>query len=266
MMAPRAFRVVSMVKETCDVFTVGLAQLDGERVFFLPGQFNMLYHFGFGEVPMSICGGGDVFFHTIRAVGPVTCAMRNWKVGDVVGVRGPFGTSWPLEVKGGSMVIVAGGLGLSPLKPALQALSVCRGEYDRIVLLFGVKTLDELFYRDDLKIWQDKGIEVVVSVDRPDGAWKGKVGLITDSIASYVTDSKNTRAFVCGPEMMMKKAAFELLKLGVLEDGIFLSMERNMKCAVGFCGHCQYGPYFLCKDGSIFSLKQLRPWLQIGEL
>ncbi len=262
-MLPKRYRVKSKIQETEDTFTLALEPLEEPIAPFLPGQFNMLYLFGFGEVPISMSGSfssKNELVHTIRAVGGITEGMGRLSHGDEVGVRGPFGSAWPLGGWTGNLFVIAGGLGLAPLRPVLQERK------ENITLLYGSRTPSDLLYLQELEEWKKEGVRVDVSVDRPDAAWRGHVGVITALIQKRMPDPKKTRVFLCGPEIMMKFALIEILRFEIGEQDIFLSMERNMKCATGFCGHCQYGPYFLCKDGPIFSYGQIKKWLPIQEL
>ncbi|HXV28034.1 MAG TPA: FAD/NAD(P)-binding protein [bacterium] len=257
-MVPQPFRVAKLWKDTSDTFTVEIEPADGySRPPFLPGQFNMLYIFGTGEIPISISGDPakkNTFLHTTRVVGTVTQAMRALKRGGTIGVRGPFGSSWPMEQAAGKdVVIVAGGIGLAPLRPAIYALLHERQKYGQIVLLYGARTREDMLYTKELETWR-KGfnLDVHVTVDRATGNWQGPVGVVPSLIPRAPFDPLNTVAMVCGPEIMMRFTLKALQKRGIADEDIFLSMERNMKCAVGFCGHCQYGPTFICKDGPVF--------------
>lgn len=270
MLIPTLYQVKTIIHDTLDVFTLTLtATEDDKRTTFLPGQFNMLYHFGFGEVAISISGDPskqDALVHTIRAVGPVTQRMQELKVGDEIGVRGPFGSQWPLSKKHCDVLVIAGGIGLAPLRPALIDLTAHKSRYRDITLLYGTRNPEEIIYKKDLESWQKQGIKIETTVDYADVSWQGQVGVVTSLIKKSIKDPKNTLVFICGPEIMIKFAVHELLGAKVEEQHIFISLERNMQCAVGFCGRCQYGPYFLCKDGPVFSYAQLHHWLMIKEL
>lgn len=257
-MLTQTFRVRKVRHETYDCFTLDLTPTNGGAEFsFLPGQFNMLYVFGVGEVPISI--SGDPFkpmalMHTTRAVGTVTKAMRNLKVGDLLGVRGPFGAPWPVEdAKGNDIVIVAGGIGLAPLRSALYYVLHHRREYGKVVLLYGARTPADILYLKEIEGWRARfDLEVHVTVDRGVGSWLGNVGVVTHLIPKATFDPRSSVAMVCGPEIMMRFTALALQKRGIDAENIFLTMERNMKCGLGFCGHCQFGPTFVCKDGPVF--------------
>jgi NAD(P)H-flavin reductase len=261
-----------LVRETDDTFTVELQPADGaRRTAFAPGQFNMVYVFGVGEIPISISGDplrARTLLHTTREVGAVTRAMRQLRPGDVVGVRGPFGTHWPVaEAEGNDVVIVAGGIGLAPLRPALYSLLARREKYGRVVLLYGARTPTDILYRRELEQWRARfDLEVYATVDRAMSGWRGNVGVVTALVPRAPFDALNTVAMVCGPEVMMRFTVLELQKRGVAADSIFLSLERNMKCAVGFCGHCQLGPVFVCKDGPVFRYDRVKDWLARWEV
>lgn len=270
-MAPVPFRVSRTDRETADTFTVELAPAEGRPAFgFRPGQFNMLYVFGKGEVPISISGDPgrpDRLVHTTRVVGAVTAGMGALKKGDVLGVRGPFGTAWPVDEAAGSDVIfIAGGIGLAPLRPAILQVLANRGRYGRVVLLYGSRTPEDVLYRRDLRRWRSElDMDVYVTVDRASRDWHGDVGVVTTLIPRVPFDRDNGVAMLCGPEVMMRFAVIELLKRGIPASDVHLSMERNMKCAVGFCGHCQIGPHFVCKDGPVFRYDELAGLLKIRE-
>jgi len=264
-MLPQLYRVRRKRREIHDTFTLELEPADGAGVLrFTAGQFNMLYAFGVGEVPISISGDParpEVLVHTVRRAGVVTQALCALKRGDVVGVRGPFGHGWPLEEAAGSdVVIVAGGIGLAPLRPALYQLLAQREKYGRVVLLYGARTPRDLLYERELHAWRGRfDLDVEVTVDSAANGWRGHVGVVTRLIPPAPFDPLETVALVCGPEVMMRFTVLELQKRGVLPERIFISMERNMKCAIGFCGHCQFGPHFICKDGPVFRFDRVQP-------
>lgn len=259
-MIPELFRIERVKHETEDTFTLELVPTEATtQLTFLPGQFNMLYVFGVGEVPISISGDPAEtkrLEHTTRRVGFVTKAMGLLKPGEVIGVRGPYGTHWPLtEEDGLDVVIIAGGIGLAPLRPVLYHLMAQREKYRKIVLLYGARSPEEILYKRELERWRGKfDLEVQVTVDRGSSSWRGNVGVVTPMVARAPFTPSHTVALVCGPEVMMRFAVLELQKRGVPPGKIYLSMERNMKCGLGYCGHCQYGPTFVCKDGPVFRL------------
>jgi NAD(P)H-flavin reductase len=270
-MIPRSYRVKRKIRESHDTFTLDL-QPDNleEKTNFAPGQFNMLYTFGVGEVPISISGpmkeSGHIL-HTIRGVGNVTQALNNLKIGQKVGLRGPFGNAWPIEeAKGKDVIIMAGGIGLAPLRPAVYSLFSQRQQYGDIALLYGSRKQEDLLFHKEFETWRGKyGIQVKVTVDTGDRSWKGNVGVVTTLVPRVSFDPSNCIAMICGPEVMMRFSALELTHAGLTEDKIFITMERNMKCAVGFCGHCQFGPAFICKDGPVFRYDQIKPFISTRE-
>jgi NAD(P)H-flavin reductase len=271
-MAPSPFRVQRVKKETYDTFTLELDPANGAAGFsFAPGQFNMVYVSGVGEVPISISGDPakpKILIHTVRSVGTVTQKICQPRPGRVLGVRGPFGSSWPVkEAVGSDVVIVCGGIGLAPLRPAIYHLMANREKYGRVALLYGARTPEDLLYKDELPKWRGQfDLQVEVTVDAATGGWRGNVGVVTTLIPPARFDPENTVAMVCGPEVMMRFTLLELEKRGVPSENTFVSMERNMKCAVGFCGHCQFGPTFICKDGPVFRYDQIQPFFVTREI
>lgn len=269
---PYLYRLKKIRHETYDTFTIELAPAAGEATFsFKPGQFNMLYVFGVGEVPISISGdptNPGMIVHTTRAVGTVTRAMRKMKAGEVLGVRGPFGTPWPVEqAEGSDIVIVAGGIGLAPLRPSLYYVLANRHKFGKVALLYGTRTPDDLLYRKELESLRARfDLEILVTVDRAATGWHGNVGVVTNLIPKASFDPENVYAMLCGPEIMMRFTVMALQKRGVPTDQIYLTMERNMKCAVGFCGHCQFGPLFVCKDGPVFRYDKIKDFFLTREL
>ncbi len=271
-MLPDLFRVQQIRRETDDTFTLELGSANGREPFgFAAGQFNMLYVRGIGEVPISISGDparSDILVHTTREVGAVTRAMRGLKKGDVLGVRGPFGVGWPVEAAvGHDVVIVAGGIGLAPLRPSIYHLLGRRDQYGKIVLLYGTRTPADLLFRKELEAWRARlDVEVYVTVDRAIERWHGNVGVVTKLIPRAPFDPSRAVAMVCGPEIMMRFTALELEKRGIPTDHIYLSMERNMKCGIGLCGHCQFGPAFICKDGPVFRYDAIKGLVSLREI
>ncbi len=268
---PRPFRIEAVRRETHDVFTLELKPEDGMPLSFRPGQFNMLSLHGMGEIPISISGNSaetDSLTHTIRSVGTVTMAMSKLRRKDLVGVRGPYGTPWPIDAAVGlDLVIVAGGIGLAPLRPVILEALDRRQQFGKLVLLYGAREPDDIIFPKDLEEWRGRfDFHAFVTVDRALGGWKGHVGVVTSLLPKASFDPANTLAMVCGPEVMMRFSVMELLKLGVEPGQIFLSMERNMKCGIGLCGHCQFGPFFVCKDGPVFSHPRLKHLLGIREI
>ncbi len=262
-MLVRPFTVSRARRELPDTITLELkSQADDAGMAFLPGQFNMLYTYGVGEVPISISGDpakGETLVHTIRVVGAVTRAIAKLKPGDTIGVRGPYGTSWPVEQAIGSdVVLVTGGIGLAPLRPVIYYLLANREKYGRLVLLYGARTPEEILFRKDLEKWRSRfDLDIQLTVDQATGSWRGNVGVVTTLIERAAFDSQHSIAMVCGPEIMMRFTALELEKQGIQHDRMYISMERNMKCGVGLCGHCQIGSSFVCKDGPIYRLDKM---------
>jgi len=271
-MLPRIRRVRRVRRDTHDTCTLEIEPADGEpEPGFLPGQFNMLYVFGTGEIPISISGDprrARPLVHTVRAVGKVSAALCGLARGDYVGVRGPFGSNWPVaEAEGSDIVLVAGGIGLAPLRPALFRVLARRERYGRVVLLYGARTPRDMLYRKELERWRGRfDLEVEATVDAAGADWHGEVGVVTELIPRAVFDPEHVVAMVCGPEVMMHFTVRSLLHRGVSREAIHLSMERNMKCGVGLCGHCQWGPRFVCKDGPVFRYSEIEPLLGIREL
>jgi NAD(P)H-flavin reductase len=270
-MVPAQFRVVERTRDTADTWTLELVPLDAAGTLpFEPGQFTMLGVPGSGEVPISISGDPDRparLVHTVRAVGLATSAICAAAPGRVLGVRGPFGRAWPVEAAAGAdVVVVAGGIGLAPLRPAILRLLARPERYGRIVVLYGSREPAQLLYPGELEEWRDRGAEVAVTVDAADAAWTGRVGVVPKLVAGATFDPAGAVALVCGPEVMMRFAVTALRALGVAEDRVYLSMERNMQCGIGHCGHCQLGPSLVCRDGPVYTYEELAPWLAIPEL
>lgn len=270
--APSPWRVQKVLKETRDTFTLELESANGGNIFtFAPGQFNMLYAFGVGEVPISISGSPEkhhAIRHTIRAVGTVTKAFRKLRRGDMLGVRGPFGAHWPVvESTGSDILILAGGIGLAPLRPAVYSLISHRKAFGKIAILYGARAPDDLLYLKELDAWRKRhGIQIEVTVDSARRGWHGHVGVVTSLVSKVRFDPLHTVAMICGPEVMIRFSIMELKNHGMRDDEIFVAMERNMKCAVGFCGHCQFGPMFVCKDGPVFRLDKIKPFFGKEEI
>jgi NAD(P)H-flavin reductase len=271
-MTPEPLRVRSLRRETADTWTMSLDVSQRPGGFpFQPGQFNMLYVFGVGEVAISISGDPsqpDKLLHTVRAVGAVTRALRGVGRGGTLGVRGPYGRPWPMEeARGQDVVVVAGGLGLAPLRPAIFHLLRHRAEYGRVSVLVGARTPEDLPFRSELERWQkDSRLQVLVTVDKASPGWREHVGVVPALLRDVEVDPARTVALMCGPEVMMRFTVRELERLGVPHSRIHLSLERNMKCAVAFCGHCQLVPYFVCKDGPVFPYERLRSFINLREV
>ncbi len=270
-LVPTPYVVQDAWHETRDVVSIALEPQDEAAVApCAPGQFNMLWAFGAGEAPISassIPTSSGAFVHTIREAGNVTRALCAATPGDVVGVRGPFGRGWPLDrAQGRDVVVMAGGIGLAPLKPVLEHLQSFREDFGRVTLLYGARTAEDILFRSQLESWRSRfDLDVQVSVDTASRGWASNVGAVTELVPLAVFDPTNTEVFVCGPEIMMRFCVQVLRERGVATGSIHLSMERNMKCAVGLCGHCQWGADFVCKDGPVFALDRIESRLAVRE-
>jgi sulfhydrogenase subunit gamma (sulfur reductase) len=234
------------------------------------GQFNMLYAFGTGEVPISIVSDPDepgTLEHTISAVGRVTKVMARWKVGDVAGVRGPYGRGWPMDsARGREVIIVTGGLGCAPVVGVIDYIFRRREDYGTVHILHGVKTPHDLLYRERFDAWrQHPRTKVYLTADRPDTSWRYRVGVVTN-LFDEVMAEPSAIVMMCGPEAMMRYAARALHEKGISEENVYLSMERHMQCAIGLCGHCQFGPHFVCKDGPVFQYAAVKRLLGFENL
>ncbi len=269
-MQPARYVVAGRHAETPDTVTLMLRPVDDAIPRPRPGQFTMLYAFGVGEVPVSVSGfhgGAGPLVHTIRAVGATTRARCAPAPGAMIGVRGPFGTSWGLHgADGRDVLIVAGGIGLAPLRPVVLAALAERARYDRVVVLVGARSPDDLIFTRELRTWRKRGADVRVTVDRGTPDWDGQVGLITGLIEDAVFDPAWTAAFVCGPEIMMRRSAEVLVNCGVAAADVRVSLERNMRCGTALCGHCQLGPLLLCRDGPVVSYAEAAPLVSVKEL
>jgi len=269
-MTPAAFAVASTRRDTADTWTLELEPRRGPALEFAPGQFTMLSAGGGGEVPISISGDPATaarLVHTVRAVGLATQAICAAQPGEVLSVRGPFGNAWPVdEIAGADVVVVTGGIGLAPLRPAILALLRDRERYGRLQLLYGGRSPDQLLYEPELAQWPARGMEVAVTVDSAGPEWIGHVGVVTRLIGRAEIDGPRTVALLCGPEVMMRFAAAALAARGVGAERTYVSMERNMQCGIGHCGHCQLGPTLICRDGPVYRWSELEGWLGIREL
>lgn len=271
-MVPTSFRVVHRTPETGDTWTLDLQPRHARALpDFAPGQFAMLYAFGVGEAPISVSGdltGPGPLVHTIRDVGAVTSALCKVAPGQDVGVRGPFGTAWPVaDAEGRDVMLVAGGIGLAPLRPVIYHLLANRERYGRLVVLYGGRSPAELLYPGELERWGGRfDVQVEVAVDSAPPDWRGSVGVVTKLIRRAELDPASAVAMVCGPEVMMRFTAAALAERGLAKERIFVSMERSMSCAIGLCGHCQLRERFICKDGPVFPLDAVEPLLTAREL
>jgi anaerobic sulfite reductase subunit B len=266
---PARYQVTGRLMETHDTVTLDLRPVDLPIPPHQPGQFTMLYAPGIGEVPVSISGAGpgQMLVQTVRAVGAVTRALCARQPGQMIGVRGPYGTDWDVaSAAGGDLLIVAGGIGLAPLRGALLTALGHRDAYRRIVVLVGARSPEELIFVRDLGVWRRQGADVELTVDRATVGWTGHVGVVTQLLRHATVDPGRTTALVCGPEIMMRLTARELLALGVPAARVRVSLERNMRCGVAECGHCQLGPLLLCRDGPVVSYPAAAPLLAVREL
>lgn len=268
-MVPVVALVVERREETHDIVTLDI-EAAGWRGS-APGQFNMLSVFGVGEVPISMSGDPidhKRIVHTVRAVGPVSKALAALRPGAALGLRGPYGVAWPVDLaEGRDVIVAAGGLGLAPVRPILYRLLGERDRFGKITLIYGTRGAADILFREELERWRSRlDIGVEVTVDHADRSWHGHVGVVTRLLRNADFDPANTTAFVCGPEIMMRFTANGLTAAGVAAQSIFLSMERNMKCAIGLCGHCQLGPVFVCRDGPVFDWSVMEPLMAIKEL
>ncbi len=266
-MLPRLAVIQSVKPEAYGVSTLSLNFVEPrERAAyrFQPGQFNMLYLPGAGEVAISVSSDPSepqTIGHTVRCAGSVTRAIGRLKPGDTLGVRGPHGNHWPLaQAYGKNLIIVAGGIGLAPLRPVILSVLGHRDAFGRVLLLYGARTPADLLYTREFGRWREGGVEVNVTVDLADDTWKGKVGVVPQLFYFVRMEHKNSLVLTCGPEIMMRFVIYEALARRIPKEAIYLSMERNMKCAVGFCGHCQFGPTFICKQGPVLNYAALEPF------
>lgn len=270
LIAPWWAKIVEITPEAEGVSTFWLEFADksvGDNYQFEPGQFNMVYLPGYGEAAISISSHPDTpkrIGHTIRFVGNVTHAVSRLHKGQMLGLRGPFGTPWPIAAqKGQDVVIAAGGIGLAPLRPAIYHILDHRADYGKVSIIYGARSPKDLLYPSEYDAWRAKDVEVMVTVDRGDEGWTGSVGVVPILFYRFRMQAERTALFTCGPEIMMRFVVFEGLARRIPEERIFLSMERNMKCGQGFCGHCQLGPYFICKEGPVFNFSQLAGFFNV---
>ena len=261
--------IVEKIREAEDINTYRLQLVDEQarqRFRFAAGQFNMVYLFGVGEVAISIVSDPDeptFLDHTIRAVGRVTKAIADLQSGDVLGIRGPFGQGWPLEeARGCNVIIVTGGLGCAPVVGAIEYIFRRRAQYGSVKILHGVKTPRDLLYHERFERWgRFPDTEVLLTSDQPDKTWSYHIGVVTELFEEVAIDSMKSIALMCGPEIMMRLGVPILMRRGIPATAIYVSLERHMECGIGLCGHCQMGPYFLCKDGPVMRYDRVVQWL-----
>lgn len=273
-LAPKRVDVLTVRRENHDTVTIQIRR-PSDYPQWKPGQFNMMYLFGMGEAAISISGDPqdtDTLTHTIKAVGLLTKSLTALKPGEVVWIRGPYGQPWPDVVREDvrDLILIAGGIGLAPLRPVILA-GTLSPLINRVIVLYGARTPSDLIFADDLKEWQaHPKVELKITVDRLDkenGAshWHHAVGVVTNLLHHISFHPAQTIAMTCGPEVMMRYVAKDLVALGMCDEHIFVSMERNMKCATGICGRCQWGPHFVCRDGPVYSLHDVKRFWTIKE-
>jgi NAD(P)H-flavin reductase len=271
-MLPARYVVTGRAVETMDCVTLRLEPVDRPIPRFQPGQFTMLYAHGVGEIAVSVSGDPSVvdsaLTQTIRAVGAVSRALHDAKPGTVVGVRGPYGVGWqPSLAWERDVVVVAGGVGLAPLRPVVLAVLAQRWRYRRLIVIVGARTSQDFLFTDELKWWSARDdMTVELTVDRATDGWDGQVGFVTQPLARIPIDPSATTAFVCGPEPMMRYCAEILRRRGVPAEQVRISLERDMKCGVALCGHCQLGPLLVCRDGPVVDYARAADLLDVREL
>jgi NAD(P)H-flavin reductase len=270
-MIPRPFRIERVRQEVASCFSWHLKPLDGVPFNFLPGQFNMLYAPGVGEVAISVsgdCRDHSTLVHTIREVGTVTKAMAAMRAGATVGVRGPFGSAWPVEAGyGKDVVFVTGTVGLAPLRPLIYEVLNRREKYGKVIINYGSRGTDDILYERDLHAWRGRfDLEVHVTVHTAHSGYRGRVGSVAAAVKIGRFDGENAVAFICRSEALTRPAVQALQDRGMTTDRIYVTLERNMKCGIGFCGHCQFGPTFMCKEGPVYRFDSIEKIFAIREL
>lgn len=268
---PVPVEIIERIAETPSIFTLHLRFMnpaDAQAYQLQPGQYNMLYLYGVGEIPISIVSDPEhdgVLEHTIRTVGRVTQGMERLQVGDQLGLRGPYGQGWPLEAaEGQDVVIVTGGLGCAPVVSMIRYILRRRERFGRLTILQGVKHTDDLIWRKQYEAWKRlPNTQVLLAADVGGPNWPYSVGKVTVLFSQAGIDPQRSIVLLCGPEIMMKASIDRLLALRVPAESIWLSIERNMQCGIGHCGHCQVGPYFVCQDGPVFHYPKLQSWLGV---
>ena len=269
---PQTARICIIIPETSNVHTYQLELEAGEeqRFRFEAGQFNMLYLPGIGEAAISISSSPQqhgVIAHTARVAGEVTRGLARRQAGEQIALRGPFGTAWPLaDLRGRDVLIVAVGIGLAPLRALLYDIIHARADFGQVDLVYGARTPRDLLYQQEFQRWRRESINVAVAVDLAEPGWNGHIGVVTELMQASQIAIDSALVLTCGPEVMMRFTAREALAMGAAAENIYLAMERNMNCAIGMCGHCQLGPYLLCRDGPIFTYDQIGPYLRLEDL
>jgi len=276
LLVPRPYQVVDKIEESGDIFSLHVVPVEGELPEFRPAQVSMLGAFGVGEAAISISSATtttDFHAYTVRDAGPITHALVNTEVGGVITVRGPFGRPWPInEIDTNQLVIIGGGLGIAPLRAAVDEVVDHLYRFDRFAFVYGAKTPSDLVYSDDIERWNSSGAEVSLIVDAGDGDWTGPVGVVPDLLGGDAGDHganldwSDTTAFICGPDIMMHFSAAKLLGLGVPSHKIWITLERNMQCGNALCGHCQLGPVIICRDGPVANYADIGPFHQVRDL
>ena len=271
-MIPNLYKIAKHSEETIDTFTIELHPVNPDQSFeFKPGQFCMLHAFGIGESAISISGDPkvkNVITHTIKQVGSVTKSLEALQLGSTIGVRGPFGTPWPVEeTVGKNVVIAAGGIGLAPLRPMIYHIQANREKYNKVWLFYGARTPKDIIYDSEISKWKKrKDLDIHLTVDKGSLLWRGGVGNVPALMEKVSVDVDNTIALVCGPEIMIHYSVLSLEKIGFAKEAIYVSMERNMQCGVGYCGHCMCGSKFVCKDGPVLKYNEAEELLKVREL
>jgi len=267
-MTPLPYRVLSRHEETSDTVTLTLAPAGEALPPWRPGQFTMVYALGVGEIPISISGGEPsatetgIIQHTVRSVGAVSAAVCAAPIGSTLGLRGPFGVGWPQTPTDADIVVMAGGIGLAPLRPVVTEALLRPGQ---LYLLIGARTPSDLVFTHEYDDWRKAGAQVLVTVDRAEGDWTGDVGVVT-TLLGQVDLAPDAAGYVCGPEVMMRLGALALVDRGMSALRVALSLERNMRCGEGLCGHCQLGPVIICRDGPVFDFDFAQPLFHTREL
>lgn len=268
---PLEAQIIERVQESKTVFTLRLALTDEAAraaYRFEPGQFNMLYLYGAGEVPISIVSDPaqpGILGHTIRVVGRVTRALAELRPGERIGLRGPYGRGWPLrQAQGHDVLIVTGGLGCAPVVSVINYVLMRRASFGRLTIIQGVKHAEDLLWRDRYAYWATlPDTQVLLAADHGGPVWPWHVGVVTEVFDDARIAPERTMVMMCGPEGMMRASVKDLAARGVAEERIYVNMERNMQCAVGHCGHCQYGGAFVCRQGPVFAYPEVRPLFDV---
>lgn len=262
---PQEAEIVERIEEARDIFTLRLRFTDPavhSAYSFAPGQFNMLWLPGVGEIPISIVSDPEdehMYNHTIRGVGRVSNGLRTLRQGDRLGVRGPYGRGWPMqEAVGRDVVIATGGLGCAPAVSVINYVVRRREQFGRLIIMQGIKHSNDLIWRSSYEQWAElPDTQVLLAAGESGPQWPWAQGNIMVLIDRADFDPENCTAMLCGPQGMMVAVTDHLMARGVSDDDIWLSMERNMQCAIGHCGHCQIGAKFVCKDGPVFNYAEI---------